>query len=58
MIEHHRGGTQFHVYLDIESFEIHKDHKGIVCLPNFKHQIIEFYAGDNNNKLLNHIPNG
>ena len=54
-LHHRRGSTQFNVYLDIQSFSIHTDHKDIVLLSNFKHQIADLCAGDNNNRLLNNI---
>ena len=54
-LQHRGGSTQFHVYLDIQSFSIHTDHKDIDWLSTFKHQIADLCAGDNNNKLLNNI---
>lgn len=54
-LQYRRGSTHFHVYLDIQSFTIHTDHKDTVWLSNFKHQIANVCADDNNNKLLNNI---
>jgi hypothetical protein len=41
--------------LDIQRISIHTDHKDIVWLSHFKHQIADLCAGDNNNTLLNKI---
>ena len=54
-VYHRRGNRQFSVYLDIQSFSIHTDHKDIVWLSNFKHQISDICAGDNSNILLNNM---